>query len=132
MNPIGRLIHAALLVLVSVPSFAEDWTCKPDLEVQCTAESCSASDDHGVIPIEVSFNARGDFTLCAYTGCWQGRGKVLSTSPFLVITKKSVDWSDPNRRVEGREDVLIAFSPRDGVVMVKAGSIAMPMRCSRA
>jgi hypothetical protein len=40
-----------------------------------------------------------------------------------------LDWSDPNQGVEGREDVLIALSPRDEVVMVK--TISMPMRCSK-
>jgi hypothetical protein len=111
-------------------SRAEGWSCGPDLEVQCTAESCAVSEDQGVIPIYLSFDSRGNFLLCAYSGCWEGKGKVVSRSPFLVITKKQVDWSDPNQRVEGREDVLIAFSPSDRVVMAKAGSISMPMRCS--
>lgn len=131
MNPIVTRSCAASLMLISVPSGADSWACKPDLEVQCTAESCSVGEDQGVIPIEVSFDSRGNFSLCAYSGCWKGRGKVVSVSPFLVITMERVDWSDLNQRVEGREDVLIALSPRDKVVMVKAGSISMPMRCSK-
>jgi hypothetical protein len=132
MRRSATLICAALLVLVSRLSRAEGWSCGPDLEVQCTAESCAVSPEQGVIPIFLSFDSRGKFMLCAYSGCWEGKGKVVSSSPFLVITKKQVDWSDPNQRVEGREDVLIAFSPSDKVVMVKAGSISMPMRCSKA
>jgi hypothetical protein len=118
-------------MLVFQPSSAEGWICGPDLEVQCTPESCSVSEYQGSIPIFLQFDPRGKFLLCAYSGCWEGKGKVVSSSPFLVITKKQVDWSDPNQRVEGREDVLIAFSPSDRVVMVKAGSISMPMRCSK-
>src|SRR5687767_3271910 len=112
---------AASLMLVSVPSGADSWGCKPDVEVQCTAEACSIGEDQGFIPIGVSFDSRGNFSVCAYSGCWNGRGKVVSASPFLVITKARVDWSDPNQRVEGREDVSIALSSRDQVVMVKAG-----------
>ena len=130
MSRSATLMFAASLMLGSHLARAEGWSCGPDLEVQCTAESCAVSEDQGVIPIYLSFDSRGDFLLCAYSGCWEGKGKVVSSSPFLVITKKQVDWSDPNQRVEGREDVLIAFSPSDKVVMVKAGSIAMPMRCS--
>ena len=131
MNRSAILICAASLMFVSHLSRAEGWSCSPDLEVQCTAESCAVSPDQGAIPIHLSFDSHGEFSLCAYSGCWEGTGTVVSSSPFLVITKEQVDWSDPNRRVEGREDVLIAFSPGDKVVMVKAGSIAMPMRCSR-
>jgi hypothetical protein len=129
MNRSATIICAASLMLASHPSSAEGWSCGPDLEVWCTAESCSASEDQGAIHIFLQFDTRGKFLLCAYTGCWEGKGKVVSSSPFLVITKKQVDWSDPNQREEGREDVLIAFSPSDKVAMVKAGSIAMPMRC---
>ncbi len=132
MSRSTTFIWAASLMFVSQLSRAEDWTCGPDLEVQCTAESCAVSEDQGVIRIYLSFESDGNFLLCAYSGCWEGKGKVVSSSPFLVITKKQIDWSDPNQRVEGREDVLIAFSPSDKVVMVKAGPIAMPMRCSPA
>lgn len=132
MSKSSTIICAASLMLVSHLSRAEGWSCGPDLELHCTAESCSVSDHQGGgIPIYLSFDSHGNFMLCAYTGCWEGKGTVVSSSPFLVITKKQVDWSDPNQRVEGREDVLIAFSPSDKVVMIKAGSISMPMRCSK-
>src|SRR5688572_29924196 len=88
-------------------------------------------EDQGTIPIFLNFDSSGAFLLCAYSGCWEGKGKVVSVSPFLVITLGNVDWSDPNQRVEGREDVLIAFGVKDQVAMVKAGSISMPMRCSK-
>jgi hypothetical protein len=131
MNKLEMLVVAASLVFLPGLSCAAKWNCAPDVEVQCTVESCAVMEDQGSIPIGLSFDSRGAFSLCAYSGCWEGKGKVVSVSPFLVITLGNVDWSDPNQRVEGREDVLIAFGVKDQVAMVKAGSISMPMRCSK-
>ena len=132
MKVAKKIIFAASLTLASALSHSAAWECKPDVEVQCTAKSCSVSPDQGVIPIGLSFDSHGTFSLCAYSGCWEGKGRVVSASPFLVISAEKVSWSDPNRRVEGREDVLIAFSPRDRIAMVKAGSLSLPMRCSQS
>jgi len=130
MNKAEILVVAASLVLLPGFSCTAEWDCKPDVEVQRTIEACSVAKDQGTIPIGLSFDSHGTFSLCAYSGCWEGKGKVVSVSPFLIITLGNVDWSDPGRRVEGREDVLIAFGARDHVAMVKAGSISMPMRSS--
>lgn len=125
------LAEAALLMILPGLTCAAEWSCKPDVEVQCTIESCSVTEDQRTIPIALSFDSNGTFSLCAYSGCWEGKGKVVAVAPFLVITLGNVDWSDPGQKVEGREDVLIAFETKDHVAMVKAGSISMPMRCSR-
>ena len=119
MKVAKTIILAASLTLTSALSHSAAWECKPDVELQCTAKSCSVSPDQGVIPIGLSFDSHGTFSLCAYSGCWEGKGKVVSASPFLVISAEKVDWSDPNRRVEGREDILIAFSPSDQIAMGK-------------
>ena len=131
MNKTKMLVVAASLVLLPGLSCAAEWECEPDVEVQCTIKSCSVAEDQGIIPIGLSFDSHGTFSLCAYSGCWEGKGEVVSVLPFLVITLGNVDWSDLGQRVEGREDVLIAFDAKDHVVMVKAGSIAMPMRCKK-
>ena len=131
MNKLEMLVVASSLMSLPGLSCAATWNCAPDVEVQCTVESCEVMGDQGTIPIQLSFDTRGTFSLCAYSGCWEGKGKIVSVSPFLVITLGNVDWSDPNQRIEGREDVLIAFGVNDRVAMVKAGSISMPMRCSK-
>jgi hypothetical protein len=132
MKKLEMLAVAASLVFLPGLSSAANWRCSPDVEVWCTIESCATNEEKlEAIRIGVTFDSRGVFSLCAYTGCWEGKGKVVSVSPFLVITLGNVDWSDPNQRVEARENVLIAFDVKDQVAMVKAGSISMPMRCSK-
>lgn len=110
---------------------AETWHCQNDIEVQCNPKSCSVSEGGKFTPANVSFDSNGKFSVCAYSGCWKGKGKVVSNEPFFVISQKQVDWSDPNRKIEGREDILIAVSFTDDIALVKAGELAQPMRCHK-
>ncbi len=79
--------------------------------------------------MDVSFNSAGEFSVCAYSGCWRGRGSVHSESPFLVISKPKAEWSFEPDRESRRVDILIAFDPSDRVAMVKAGGFAHPFNC---
>jgi hypothetical protein len=110
---------------------AEGWTCRNDVEVQCMGSKCEARIGKDFTPMAVSFDSEGKFRVCAYTGCWAGKARPMVRAPFLVITQAQVDWSDPNRRVVGREDVLIAFDFNDKWAVVKAGTLAVPMLCSK-
>lgn len=130
MSRTKQTLLAVFLACYPLLSQASGWKCQPDVEVQCTTNACSVLPDAGGIPIGLSFDSRGNFSLCAYSGCWESKGEVVSASPFLVIASARVDWSGPNAKAEDREDILIAFSPGDHVAMVKAGSLALPMRCS--
>jgi hypothetical protein len=130
MKPLELIAVAASLLLLPTLSRATGWECEPDIEVRCSDTSCSMSEDQGTIPVGLSFDSHGKFSLCAYSGCWEGIGKVASTAPFLVITVAKAAWSSPHHRAEDREDVLIAFSPSDHIVLIKVESFAMPMRCT--
>lgn len=82
-------------------------------------------------PIEVSFDIAGKIRVCAYTGCWAGKAQTLLREPFLLFSQANVDWSDPNRRIARRADILIAFDFNDHIAMVKACSFAVPMGCPK-
>jgi len=132
LAPLLALVLALLLAFAAADVHADAWQCDTDLEVQCYDGSCSArTEADGFIAIGLQFDSTGNFSMCAYSGCWKGKGSVASTKPFLIIWKAQVDWSDPNRRVEGREDVLIAFHRQDQLAVVKVGTIATPLHCSK-
>lgn len=122
---------AAWLMLVSVPLHAESWHCRNTVEVQCHAGECAA-ETQGITPLDVRFDASGGFSVCAYSGCWEGAGKAVWNPPHLLISVARVDWSDPSRREENRSDIAIAFDSTDSVALVKAGVFALPMACSAA
>lgn len=74
----------------------------------------------------VSFSEDGDFMVCAYSGCLEGRGTVQTTNAFLIIGLEYAPWSFPRHRISRAEDIVIAFDRKDKVAIVKAGEFAHP------
>ena len=129
-----KISSTALLLMLATWSTglrAEAWHCKNDIEVRCGPKSCSVPEGDNFTPGSVSFSSNGKFSVCFYSGCWKGKGKVVSNEPFLIISQKQVDWSDPYRKIEGREDILIAVNSTDRIAVGKAGGFALPMRCHK-
>lgn len=109
---------------------ADVWNCRNDVEVQCVSGTCSAETEEGdFTPMSLAFSSTGSFSLCAYSGCWDGEGTVVSTKPFLVITQANAAWSDPSSNGERDADVMIAFDRQDAIAIVKAGAFATPLHC---
>ena len=108
---------------------ASVWRCRNTVEVHCDSESCAASPRDEMTPMDVVFSTEGSFSVCAYTGCWDGAGAVASHGPFTSIMARAVPWSDP-ARADGAEDVMIAFDADDRVAIVKAGGFAVPLNCT--
>jgi hypothetical protein len=123
---------AAPLVLLSLVSNPEeaDWHCTNDVEVACVEDSCTVYDPEETSTIHVYFSVSGEFSVCAYSGCWDGKGKVATTAPFLIIWKEQADWNFSPDREKNRKDVLIAFDVSDQVALVKVGALASPFNCS--
>ena len=108
---------------------AQAWHCRNEVEVQCGVDGCSAADEGAFTPMDLAFSADGGLSLCAYSGCWEGNGRVLARAPFLVISATQLPWSDPHGGPDRARDVLVAFDPADRVALVKAGGWALPLQC---
>ncbi len=120
---------AALATFVS-HAHADVWNCRNDIEVQCAGGDCSAETEPGnFTPMSLAFSSTGSFSLCAYSGCWDGEGTVVSTAPFLVITHARAEWSDPSSNGERDADVMIALDREDGIAVIKASGFATPLHC---
>ena len=131
MGKYASMTCAALAIAFCAPLHAESWHCQNTVEIQCHAGECAA-ETYGVTPLDVRFGDDGGFSVCAYTGCWDGTGKAVRNPPHLLISAVQVDWSDPSRQAENRSDIAIAFDSADGIALVKAGVFALPMACSPA
>ncbi|MFZ2162837.1 MAG: hypothetical protein WAW02_11525 [Sideroxyarcus sp.] len=119
------------LFATSLGLHAEAWNCQNSVEIQCTDAACTTSEHGEVTPADVSFDTRGTFSICVYSGCWNGKGHVVTNGPLLVIQKNRADWSVPNLKAEMREDVSIVFSTKDHIALVKTGTLILPMHCSK-
>lgn len=123
-------LKVAALAALCGHAQAEVWNCRNDVEVQCARGECDAEAEEGhFTPMSLAFSSTGSFSLCAYSGCWDGEGRVVSTAPFLVITHAKAEWSDPSSNGERDADVMIAFDRQDRIAVIKAGSFATPLHC---
>jgi hypothetical protein len=127
----GPLIARALYFPSEPVGDATVWRCRNSVEVHCNDGSCGAIPRDEMTPMDVVFSTHGGFSVCAYTGCWDGSGAVASAGPFVTIMASDAPWSDP-ARADGAEDVAITFDTGDRVALVKAGGYAVPLNCKAA
>ncbi len=107
----------------------ESWQCRNDLEVRCDEEACTAEPGDGFTPMSVTVNASGGLSACAYSGCWEGLGRVFRDEPYLVVIGRDLEFSTAPGNESARQDVLVAIDRTDSVAIVKAGEFAHPLRC---
>ena len=127
----GPLIARVLYFPSERTGDASVWRCRNSVEVHCDESSCGAIPRDEMTPMDVVFNSDGGFSVCAYSGCWDGAGAVATVGPFVTIMQTDVPWSDP-ARADGAEDVLIGFDADDRVALVKVGAFAVPLNCKAA
>lgn len=116
-----------LMCFAMSSAWAGAWQCESDVEVQCENFGCAANAEF--TPITMSFLENGEFGVCAYSGCWEGIGKVVINDPFLVISSSAAEWSSED--AIGSEAVAIIYDRRDDIALLKVASFAMPLVCNR-
>ena len=57
----------------------ESWQRRNDLEIRCDAENCTAEEEGNFTPMSVTVDDAGLMSVCAYSGCWEGKGTVVKT-----------------------------------------------------
>lgn len=118
-------ICAVFLALPAL-AFSAEWNCRnKDLEVSCTQEKCVAAREF--TPVDVSLSDLGFVTICAYSGCWEGKGKRLKSGSHLIISASKLRWggASPNPA-----NFIIALDRADKVAVIKGASFAMPLICA--
>ncbi|MDH3492029.1 MAG: hypothetical protein OEM82_00640 [Acidobacteriota bacterium] len=122
------LILISLFWPVNTP--ADSWECSNNIEITCGAEGCVAADPGAFTPMRVSFDSLGGMRVCAYSGCWEGAGKIFENADFLVLTGSRLNFS-AKEPASSNQDVMIALDKKDNVAMLKAGGFSHPIVCKR-
>lgn len=121
-----KLAIHALLVLLPVVTYATEWRCRNnDMQITCTSEKCSTSDSF--TPMDVNFNDRGSMSICAYSGCWEGKGKVLKSEDHILLSGHKLIWSGATH---GSGDFMIALDKDNRIAVINGGGFAMPLICN--
>ncbi len=126
-----RLVLTVLFAHGALQLFAEaseSWNCQNEaVEIGCDASGCKVSDAH--TPMSVSLRP-DQMSVCAYTGCWEGRpDAVITTGQFQTWTGSSLVWSSAPQAESGAT-VSITVNTKDGVAnLMVDGVFAHPARC---
>ncbi|HBK93172.1 MAG TPA: hypothetical protein DDZ68_16035 [Parvularcula sp.] len=106
------------------------WRCRNQVEVWCAADGCAAANPDEFTPMDISADARGALSVCAYSGCWSGKAKVARAGGRWLFAGDAFAFSTS----QGGEtaDVTLVIVARDGVGFVRAGGLATPVLCARA
>ncbi|QLQ33727.1 MAG: hypothetical protein HZT40_21325 [Candidatus Thiothrix singaporensis] len=123
-----RLSIAFGLALLSTQAFAATWNCRNnDMEIHCDANKCEISD--GFTPFDISLNtANGALSICAYSGCWEGQGKVMKAGQHILASGTKLKWTGSN---PNSADFIVAVDTNDKVGFIKGAGFAMPTRCTK-
>lgn len=124
------LLLAALLSGSKSEVPPDTWRCVNNVEVWCSVDSCAAKEEDESTPFAISLRADGKFSVCAYTGCWEGNGTVTNTAGRRLWVADDVAFSSGDGGFTA--DVSVLVIERDGVGFVRVGGIATPMLCRRA
>ena len=118
-----------LMLLLAGSAVAEDWHCRnPALEVRCAEGACSASSE-GFTPLAVSFDARGRVEVCAYSGCWQGSGRVWRDGAHWLLSARGLAWLADARQTA---DFMLTFDARERLATLQGAGFALPLVCEAA
>jgi len=117
------------IFLFSLPAiaFSSAWRCRNnDLEIHCNSGTCQASPADSFTPFDITITDAGDMDICAYSGCWLGRGKVMRSGKHILVSGQGLVWTgtDPDKA-----DFIVALDRSDKVGFIKGAGFAMPIHC---
>jgi hypothetical protein len=124
-------IIAALMFRASraeVP--AESWNCRNQIEVWCAADGCAATPPDESTPMDIWASADGAISVCAYSGCWEGKAEASAAAGRLLWIGDNLPFVSAIDGAKG--DVTLLILAGDGVGFVRAGGLATPVLCRRA
>jgi hypothetical protein len=121
-----------LLTILTATALADSWNCRNDLEIRCYSEKCEAQIKDDFTPMDVSVdNNSGSMSVCAYTGCWEGIGKVFISENFAIITGDDLKFSTAQDSEDMNQNIVIVIDMRDNIAIIKAGTFAHPLICEK-
>ncbi|MEE2692964.1 MAG: hypothetical protein VX640_15635 [Pseudomonadota bacterium] len=111
-------------------SSEQAWSCTNEVEVWCAADGCTTAAEGQFTPMSVSMTTAGAFSVCAYTGCWEGDSAPVSRQGRLLWTGDGLPFSTSQ---DGgmQADVTILLLAAEGVGFVRAAGLAAPVLCRR-
>jgi len=107
-------------------SAREAWTCQNnDYEISCNDEKCEAAEKGNFTPASVSITTK-TLSVCAYSGCWEGKAKKVRDNNLVYVYAKQMKWSGTNGKAASFQ---IALDTKTGFATILGEHWAEPMHC---
>jgi len=104
---------------------AAQWSCtNPDIEVMCSDKKCESHTNF--TPISVTFDKKHTLSICAYSGCWEGRGERQTFHHYWMIRGQKLPFSSSP---QSKEEFILLIDTYDNNAMIKGGGFVMPLVC---
>ena len=119
-----HLTLALLSLCTVITAYAKGWHCEnKNFEANCSGGKCQVSTSF--TPMSISVSDKGNFSACAYSGCWEGKVSVQQSAGFLIYTAKNLPFSS----ADNSSNVLLAIDISDNIGTIKVSSFVMPVQC---
>ena len=125
------MLIAAMAAAALAATAPTSWHCRNQYEVWCSATGCRLAPEGEFTPLDIWADRRG-FSLCAYTGCWEGKGRARRIGGRLLWTGSDLPFSTQPDKPELRTDLTLLIFEEDGVGFVRGAGLATPLLCERA
>jgi len=119
---------ALLTGCTSQPTPAGSWTCRNTAaEISCQNDTCDVALPGDFTPMSLSADTQGNLSLCAYSGCWEGKAsKTAIVDDYFTASSEGLIWSGTTGGT-GRMSVTIDM--KTGITTLLAENYAHPMIC---
>ncbi|NWG71131.1 MAG: hypothetical protein HXY23_05905 [Parvularculaceae bacterium] len=126
------MILALLAAASAAAASPSGWHCRNQVEIWCDgSKGCRTAPAGQSTPLDI-WADRSSYSVCAYTGCWQGKARVRRIGERHLWAGKNAPFSTAPDKEEMRSDVTLLIFESDGVGFVRAGGLATPLLCERA
>jgi hypothetical protein len=122
-------ILVLFILVISNAVHATIWNCRNPIEINCADDDCIQIKDH--TPMDIYVDEEGSLIVCAYSGCWEGTGKVFHSKNFLIVAGLHLDFVQGDRRQKSEKHILIGIDRNDSIGFVKSGAINNPITCHK-
>ena len=119
-------VLSALAVASALPAAAAtSWSCRNPIEVGCSAKTCEVAADFTAMDISLAENGR--VSVCAYSGCWEGKAVVTHRAGFVQFVASRLVFSSGG----SASAMTASIDTRDRIGVIKIGGYAQPIICKQ-
>lgn len=121
-----RMLLLALL-LAPLPAAAQDFNCRNgEAEIRCDNGACEVLKDQGFTPMGLTRRG-GTLSICAYSGCAEGRILVSRTRDGIAMLY--ADVRRPAATGVSPEPLAVLYDQTAGTAQMRWGGFSNAMTC---